>query len=104
MVQALGCDIAQGFLFARPMPGEEIWFWDKDRQRAAAPDWNPRLSLFFQQKTRMPAGVGWACPRLENDSRVTCILDADRGFAIYSFASQHGPNFGRRVAHTATIR
>ncbi len=31
LVAALGCDIAQGYLIARPMPGGELFDWNSDR-------------------------------------------------------------------------
>jgi EAL domain-containing protein (putative c-di-GMP-specific phosphodiesterase class I) len=37
MVRDAGCDLAQGYLLARPMPAGEVWQW-ADRVRAAGGD------------------------------------------------------------------
>ncbi|HSH40809.1 MAG TPA: EAL domain-containing protein, partial [Arenicellales bacterium] len=36
LVRELGCDVAQGFLYARPMPLDELQAWMR------APDWQGR--------------------------------------------------------------
>ncbi len=86
MIGAMGCDFAQGFVFARPMPPDKLITWIASRAAVDAP--------------RMPLDPMPAVPRVVGSPGTVLVVDDEHPFRLSAHRILSAQ--GYKVLHAAT--